>query len=206
MPTKLISFLVRRRIVVVPVALVLALVLGVFASSLSVDNSLEVWFVEDDPTLASYQAFLEEFGNDEVVVIAIHGSDNLFSRDRLERLARLSKVLEDIDGVARVHSLANAGILVPTAEPRLLPAVDLPVRIDDLLRARAVVAIDGLTSQLVGRDGMTLVVFAWMEATRDIDVDRPRILDSTRSAPPPRWSSPKASARATAESVSSTIP
>ena len=136
----------------------------------------------DDLTLVSYQAFLEEFGNDEVVVIAIHGSDDVFAADRLERLARLSKALEDIDGVARVHSLANTGILVPSAEPRLLPAVDLPVRIDDLLRARAVVAIDGLASQLVGRDGTTLVVFAWMEATRDIDVDRPRILDAIRSA------------------------
>ena len=182
MLTQLISSLVRRRRVVVLVTLVLAVALAVFASRLPVDNSLEVWFVEDDPSLASYEAFLEEFGNDEVVVIAIHGSDDVFAPDRLERLARLTECLEDIEGIARVHSLANTGILFSGAEPRLVPAVDLPVANDDLIRARAVVAIEGLASQLVGRDGATLVVFAWMDATRDIDLERPRILDAIRDA------------------------
>ncbi len=182
MLTRLISFLVRRRIVMLSIVLVLAVVFGVSASGLSVDNSLEAWFVEDDPALVSYEAFLEEFGNDEVVVIAIHGPNDVFAPDRLERLARLSKALEDIDGVARVHSLANTGVLVTGVEPRLVPAVDLPVGNDDLLRARAVFAIDGLASQLVGRDGTTLVVFAWMEATRDIDLERPRILAAIRTA------------------------
>lgn len=182
MLTKFVYFLVQRRIVVVSVALVLTIVLGVFASRLSIDNSIEAWFVEDDPALVSYQTFLEEFGNDEVVVIAIHGSDDVFAPDRLERLARLSSALEEIGGVARVHSLANTGVLVAGAEPRLVPAVDLPVGNDDLLRARAVVAIDGLASRLVGRDGSTLLVFAWMEANRDIDIERPRILEAIRTA------------------------
>ena len=150
MLTKFVYFLVQRRIVVVSVALVLTIVLGVFASRLSIDNSIEAWFVEDDPALVSYQTFLEEFGNDEVVVIAIHGSDDVFAPDRLERLARLSSALEEIGGVARVHSLANTGVLVAGAEPRLVPAVDLPVGNDDLLRARAVVAIDGLGVRVDG--------------------------------------------------------
>ncbi|MBK5096332.1 MAG: MMPL family transporter [Gemmatimonadetes bacterium] len=178
----LVHFLVRYRVLGALAVLLLAISMGVLATGLSVDNSLEVWFVEDDPTLAAYQAFLEEYGSDELVVIAIHGSDDLFSPDRLERLARLTEVLEDIDGVARVHSLANTGTLLPGGDPRLVPAVDLPVGLDDQMRARAVVSIDGLASQLVGRDGTTLVVFAWMGATRDIDVERPRILDAIRSA------------------------
>jgi predicted RND superfamily exporter protein len=182
MLTKLISSLVRHRTVVILLALALTVVLAVYASRLSVDNSLEVWFVEDDPALASYQAFLDEFGNDEVVVIAIHGPNEVFAPDRLERLVRMTGSLEEIDGIARVHSLANTGILLGGDEPRVVPAVDLPVAGDDLLRARAVVAIEGLASRLVGNDGATLVVFAWMDATPDIDIERPRILQNIRDA------------------------
>lgn len=41
------------------------------ALQVGVDNSLEIWFVEDDPALETYQEFQEEFGSDEVVVLAL---------------------------------------------------------------------------------------------------------------------------------------
>ena len=34
---------------------------------LPIDNSLEIWFLEDDPALVQYRAFLEQWGNDPEV-------------------------------------------------------------------------------------------------------------------------------------------
>jgi predicted RND superfamily exporter protein len=135
--------------------LAVAATLGAFATRLGVDNSLEVWFVDNDPTLQAYESFLDEFGNDEVVVVAIHATTDALNTDRLQRLESLTRKLQDIPGIARVHSLTNVG----------LPATQF----------------DGLASQLVGRDGKTLVALAWMDASRDIDRERPRILDAVRS-------------------------
>ena len=41
------------------------------ALKVGVDNSLEIWFVEDDPKLETYKDFQEEYGNDEVVILAL---------------------------------------------------------------------------------------------------------------------------------------
>ena len=124
-----IHFLVRRRVVATSLAVALAVTMGVFASRLGVDNSLEVWFVEDDPTVVSYRSFLEQFGNDEVVVTAIHNDADALDPDRLTRLWHLSEAIEAIDGVARVRSIANlATIQGSLIGPSVVPVINPPVR------------------------------------------------------------------------------
>jgi predicted RND superfamily exporter protein len=174
--------LVRRRAVALVVALAFTAAMAFFASRGGVDNSLEVWFVEDDPALVSYRSFLEKFGNDEVVVIVISGDGDAITVDRLTRLAGLSEALQTISGVARVRSLANERLVRSSIfGPSIVPVIDRPVGLDDLERARERLAI-GQASAFVGSDGQSLVAYVWLEATPDIDVERGRILDEIRLA------------------------
>jgi predicted RND superfamily exporter protein len=159
----MIGFAVRRRAWLMLAIAVLTGGFGYLASRLEVDNSLEVWFVEDDPALRSYESFLEEFGNDETVVIAIAGPGDALAPDRLERTRRLTDRIEAIDGIARVQSLSNL----------LLPGVADPAE---------ALAEQRLASRLVGRHQKSLLLVAWMETSADMDVRRPEILDAVRAA------------------------
>ena len=77
------------------------------AAKVGVDNSLKIWFVEDNPHLVAYRKFQERFGNDEVVVIAVHKPDGIATHDGLALLRRVEAVLSRVDGVASVVSIAN---------------------------------------------------------------------------------------------------
>ena len=58
---RIVALAVRRRFAIALAIALVSAAFGLAASRLGVDNSLEVWFVEDDPALASNQNFLEEF-------------------------------------------------------------------------------------------------------------------------------------------------
>jgi predicted RND superfamily exporter protein len=158
---RIVALAVRKRLAIALAIALVSAAFGLAASRLGVDNSLEVWFVEDDPALASYQDFLEEFGSDEVVVVAIRFAGDPFDPGRLRRLERLTARIGAIDGVARVHSLTSLG-----------PSEN----------ARTAVARGGLASHFVGRDEDSLLLIAEMDATASIDVERPRILEEIRDA------------------------
>ncbi len=177
-----IEFLVRHRLVAALIAVAFAVTVGAFAARLGVDNSLEVWFVEGDPTLVAYRSFVEQFGNDEVVAIAIHGSVDAFDASRLTRLWDVSQALEKIDGLAEVRSLANLEMIQGSLiGPSVVPVVNPPVKDDDIERARRVVSTNWLASNLVGQDGKTLVLYTWLDDSPNIDAERGRILDEIRA-------------------------
>lgn len=154
MLTRMLHILIRHRAATLAVTGGVLVVMAFLARDARIDNSLESWFVEGDPALASYRSFVDDFGSDEVVVIGVHGPSDALGAERQRRLAHTTAAIEKIEGVARVHSLAN----VPrTGE-------------------------DGLASRLIGRDGKTLVILAWMSASDDVDRQRPRVLEAIRDA------------------------
>jgi len=174
---------VQRRAIAASLVVLLTVAMGVFASRLGIDNSLEVWFVEDDPTLVSYRVFLKQFGNDEVVVTAIHNDADALDPDRLARLWSLSEAIEAIDGVAHVRSIANlATIQGSLIGPAVVPVINPPVRRDDIERARDLISESWLASNLIGEDGKTLVIYTWLDESPEIDGERGRILSDIRAA------------------------
>ena len=89
------------------------------AAQVGVDNSVDVWFVEDDPALSTYRAFQKRYGNDEIVAIAVVESDGVWTAAALNRLLALSDALEAINGVDQVFSIPRALLteLSTTNEP-----------------------------------------------------------------------------------------
>jgi uncharacterized protein len=135
---------------------VLLLLLPLLASAGGVrpDNSLEVWFVQDDPALVQYRGFLEQFGNDEAIVIA-YAAPAGWTAEELALQRALAERLRAIEGIGPV-----------------LASSDLPVQ------EPAALAAAGLASA----DGRTLALIAWMEARPDVDRIRGPALDEVRLA------------------------
>ena len=89
--------------------LMLVLIVG-FLSQLpktTFDESNESYFHEDDPTIAEYGVFRDQFGREEVVIIAVDPPE-VFERAFLEKLRDFHEALEEkVPFLEKVTSLIN---------------------------------------------------------------------------------------------------
>lgn len=90
------------------VALLLAGTL--FLPRISVDNSIELWFLEDDPALLSYNEFKALYGNDEVIVAAVDSGSpgGIFAPAFLNRLREATLAIERAPLVRRAVSVGKS--------------------------------------------------------------------------------------------------
>jgi hypothetical protein len=101
-------FVYRNRWAVLVASLAVSAALMSFAPGLRVDNSSKSMLRPGDPARQQYDAFLEEFGQDHLVVILVQ-TPSLFRMDFLERLRALHRDLEEsVPYVNEVTSLRNA--------------------------------------------------------------------------------------------------
>ena len=102
------SFIYRHRIKTVIIMLFLMGAVISQIPKITVDTSTEGFLHDNDPTLLEYNAFRDQFGRDEVVIIAIK-SPNIFSQAFLKKLKMLHEELEEnVPLIEDITSLVNA--------------------------------------------------------------------------------------------------
>jgi predicted RND superfamily exporter protein len=120
---KLPKYLVRSSlrhpaiVVLVWLALVILALPGVI--SLKIETSTDSVLDRGTGPWAFYQASLETFGGDELVVVAVSNPDP-FSDQLLEETVRLTGILEEVEGVRRVDSLATVPLIRSARDGSLL--------------------------------------------------------------------------------------
>jgi len=105
---KTIALIIKYRIAIIAV---LAVVMGISGyqtlNKLSVDNSLGIWFLEDNPSYKAYIDYQERFGSDEIFVGMIPVENALDSTNTLQ-LKKLHTALDSLWYVKTSFSLAKA--------------------------------------------------------------------------------------------------
>lgn len=137
---------------------------GWLASGVGFDNSIEIWFLEDDPNLVAYHDFLERFGADEFAVISLE-ADNVFTPEMLAYVDRLTRDADQLPYAHRVQSLTNVKVfggcrkkLSFTPFVEHLPETQADA---DALRRRAM-EIELLKGTLMSADGKVAAVLIEM--------------------------------------------
>ncbi len=77
----------------------------------SMDNSIRIWLVEDDPSMQEFANFNETYGGDEFISLALKtngNSDSIFNPSDLEIIANISKDLKRVKEVTYVVSITDA--------------------------------------------------------------------------------------------------
>jgi len=75
---------------------------------IKIDVSTEGFLHEEDPFLMDYNAFRDQFGRDELILVGVR-SDNIFSLPFLRRLKELHEAIEDnVPYIEDITSLVNA--------------------------------------------------------------------------------------------------
>ncbi len=76
-----------------------------------VDNSLEVWFLENDPSVKDYNEFKEKFGNDEIIMLMLKDKQSMLNKEQCLKLKNISEELQSIPEVKAVFSAADQEII-----------------------------------------------------------------------------------------------
>jgi hypothetical protein len=182
--TRFVHFLHRRRYWLMSIVLLAAGGLAVMARNIRVDNSLDVWFLDDDPALIAYEHYKQQFGNDEIIVVAATDPDDIYSPAALERIRAASDRIEAHPKIRRVNSLTH-GLHVSGAagaieiEPLL---GDGPVTPEEAAALRERVAMNPAFSGTIAGDSkrMTLLLVE-PKTLADVDAERPALIRDVRA-------------------------
>src|SRR5688572_5899537 len=96
--------------------LILVFVIGGFLlpgvkKAVQIDNSLKVWFLENDPALVNYQKFQERFGNDEVIIFMMHDPDGLLNEKRIFQIREVTRALAALPELKNIVGPGDITIL-----------------------------------------------------------------------------------------------
>jgi len=119
------TIICHRPWIILTITFVIIVALALQLSKLTMDTSSEGMFHKNDPILKSYYEFREQFGRDEMVVIAIQPK-NIFDLSFLKKLKKLHYALEEnVPHLYDITSLINV---------RHTYGVKGGIVVDDLLR------------------------------------------------------------------------
>lgn len=179
--------LVRHRTVLFILSILVVLAGLPFATQIRIDNSLEMWFLEDDPTLTGYREFKKQYGNDEIILALVDcgGPGTVFEPEKLQALWKASKAIEaDEAHFKRVLSVAIAPYIGLQGSDTLVveDLITADVRnASDAAEIRERFLSDPLKKKLLTDMAQRFAVLLIEPiATPEMDVMRPRIIASVR--------------------------
>lgn len=172
----IVRWLWRQRLILVTAAILVTLGFAVNLRHLGVDNSLDIWFLQNDPVLLEYREFQQMFGHDEVIVVALRDDAGILDVDGINRALETSYAIADIDGVDAVNSILSQigvdAVLFAGGDAITEQSIDdfrRLLRDSPELRGRWISADERLLALVVGIDPEV-----------DIDRERERILARVR--------------------------
>ena len=169
------GLVIRFRFAVLLFSLIIAALLAVNIRNLQFDTSNEGFLRSEDPILVTYNDFREQFGRDDMLILAIH-SDNIFSLEFLSRLKELHDALEtEIANINDMISMVNARSTRGEGDVLLVDDLlaDFPETAEQLENLKARVMSNPLyRNQLISADGLyTTVVIESSVYTATGEVD-----------------------------------
>ena len=105
---QVISSIIKFRVAII---VTLAVLMGVSGyqtvKKLRVDNSLSIWFLEDDPSYKAYIDFQKQFGSDEIFIVMLPVVNAIGSQEKIT-LLKLHQSIDSLPFVKTTFSLAKA--------------------------------------------------------------------------------------------------
>ena len=93
---RLAAVVLRARIPVLLLTGVVTIVLGLMSARVGFDSAVDIWFLDDAPELATYDAFKAAFGTDELLVVGIF-DDDVFDDETLAHIEAITSTLATIE-------------------------------------------------------------------------------------------------------------
>lgn len=177
---QIISSIIKFRVVII---VTLAVLMGVSGyqtvKKLRVDNSLSIWFLEDDPSYKAYIDFQKQFGSDEIF-IAMLPVENAIGSQEKKTLLKLHQYIDSLPYVKTTFSLAKAKYPI---------YANNKINFDDLYNEKRsekglkslFSKLPNITSQLVTKDYKNQFFYIQLNPTPTIEEKRKDIAGEIRT-------------------------
>ena len=176
----IIQVIIKFRIVIIAVLAILMTFSGYQTiNKLSVDNSLSIWFLEDDPSYKAYIDFQENFGSDEIFIVMLP-VENAIGEDEMNRLKKLHDGIEALPYVKTSFSLAKAKYPIYANNKINFDELYNPKRSEKGLK-NLFLKLPNVTSQLVTKDYKNQFFYVQLNPTPTIEEKRQDIAGEIRS-------------------------
>ena len=162
----------------IAVILFVTIFFGIFIFNLRIDPALESLVVEDSPAKISYRKFIEQYGSDEFLVLAVRDAKgDLFTRENLARIKAVSDELAALPMVESVESLCTTPIIGKSPDsvevgPLYKKPPDDPAELERLKKKATENPL--LRGSIISKDAKTCVWFAFPDLRKN-DTSRMRI-------------------------------
>ena len=111
--------LLKNRVAILLVAALLTVLSAYALHRIGIAENIDQLMLQHDPNYSFLEKFLQDYAQDEVVVVAFETPDAL-SPSCLALLSRLEQAFQQMPGVLAVKSLASVEIMVPDGDELLV--------------------------------------------------------------------------------------
>ena len=158
---RIVSFILKWPLLIIILTSFLTLAALLFIPKIKIDNSVDVFFNKKSKSYINFQRWKEQFGSDQVIIAAFRDKD-IFTRDNLKLISRLTDEFSSLEYVDKVTSITNVNDIVGSKNDFIVRplAEDIPVSSRELalLKKRAlsnplyvknVISPDGTATALI---------------------------------------------------------
>lgn len=185
---RFVGFIAGRPFAAIAIAVALLVFAGVGLGKLRADFTHKGFFWEDDPKLARFEAFEKRFGNDDMILLAVHSPSGIFDVDSITLIQQLTDKMWQVPEVIRVESLTNFNWVHSkdddiVIEPFLPTSPSSPGALTpELLAQRRQIALahETLPNYLISKDANTTVVMGRIKPGLDVPPDSRVITTAVR--------------------------
>ena len=137
---------------------------------LSIDNSLGIWFLEEDPSYKAYIEYQETYGSDEIFIVMLPVS-NALEQKNVDLLRALNNSLDSMPFVQTAYSLAKAKYPVIAGKKVSFRPLHEEKRSEKSIK-KLWGDMPEVMSQLVSKDFKNLFLYVQLRPTPSIEKDR----------------------------------
>ncbi|MGL1936082.1 MAG: MMPL family transporter [Fibrobacterales bacterium] len=179
----MISFntLYKLRFILLGAILIVLAVASLFLQNLKIDNSFDVWFMDNDPALIKYNEFKKEFGNDEALITVIQFKNNPINDSTFKKLVAVTNSIQNVDGIFRIQTLSSyyAGVSQLQKFNADTHNFEKNEPIEDELRK--LITDSELSKRFYTPESNSLILYSWIDTDENIDKKRSIIINSVDS-------------------------
>jgi predicted RND superfamily exporter protein len=175
-----IAKIIKYRVVIIAIlGLVMAFSAYQTVQKLTVDNSLSIWFLEDNPSYKAYIDYQEEFGSDEIFVGMVP-VENALEEKNIDRLKGLHQAIDSLWYVKTSFSLAKAKYPIYANKKIVFDDLYSAQRSEKGLKS-LFNKLPNITTQLITDDYKNLFFYIQLNPTPTIEEQREAIAGDIRT-------------------------
>jgi hypothetical protein len=156
--TRAYGWITKSPLLSLGLCLAFAIGLASFAK-IDIDTRLEIWFLEGDESVDTYNEYVDRFESDEFIAVALLAED-VFTDSVLVQVREIGSELAELDGATEVISLATTErVMSDGVSLSVIPLFEeIPDSDEELEALRALVHNDRLLREMVSDDDTSTVI------------------------------------------------